>query len=115
MATHDSPFTACDTSSDDVCLIAFTSGTTGVPTGCMHFHRDVLAMCDGFSAQVLGLSAIDRCIGTPPLAFTFGLGGLLAFPMPGTGPRPVHPTRRGQADRPNGPARLRGSDAAPGW
>jgi len=81
MATHDSPFTACDTASDDVCLIAFTSGTTGVPKGCMHFHRDVLAMCDGFSSQVLGLSAIDRCIGTPPLAFTFGLGGLLAFPL----------------------------------
>ncbi|MCE9602870.1 MAG: AMP-binding protein [Gemmatimonadetes bacterium] len=81
MRAHSAPFPACDTSSDDVCLIAFTSGTTGVPKGCMQFHRDVIAMCDGFSAQVLGLSAIDRCIGTPPLAFTFGLGGLLAFPL----------------------------------
>ena len=81
MRAHREPFTACDTASDDVCLIAFTSGTTGVPKGCMHFHRDVMAMCDGFSAQVLGLSAIDRCIGTPPLAFTFGLGGLLTFPL----------------------------------
>ena len=81
MRAHAVPFTACDTSSDDVCLIAFTSGTTGVPKGCMHFHRDLMAMSDGFSAQVLGLSADDRCIGTPPLAFTFGLGGLLTFPL----------------------------------
>lgn len=75
------PFVPVTTASDDVCLIAFTSGTTGVPKGCMHFHRDVMAMCDGFSAQVLRPTADDRCIGTPPLAFTFGLGGLLCFPM----------------------------------
>ena len=75
------PFENVDTSSDDVCLIAFTSGTTGVPKGCMHFHRDVMIMCDGFSAQTLKLSASDRCIGTPPLAFTFGLGALLVFSM----------------------------------
>lgn len=81
MARHRDPFTAVETSSDDVCLIAFTSGTTGVPKGCMHFHRDVMAMCDGFSAQTLKLSSTDRCIGTPPLAFTFGLGALLAFPL----------------------------------
>jgi 2-aminobenzoate-CoA ligase len=81
IARHASPFIACDTASDDVALIAFTSGTTGVPKGCMHFHRDVLAMCTGFAQQVLGITASDRCIGTPPLAFTFGLGGLLCFPM----------------------------------
>ncbi|MEY2733936.1 MAG: hypothetical protein RL340_995 [Gemmatimonadota bacterium] len=85
MARHRRPFTACDTASDDVCLIAFTSGTTGVPKGCMHFHRDVMAMCDGFSAQVLRLTADDRCIGTPPFAFTFGLGGLLCFPLAARG------------------------------
>ncbi len=85
VARHRSPrpmaFQAVATAADDVCLIAFTSGTTGVPKGCMHFHRDVMAMCDGFSAQVLGLRADDRCLGTPPLAFTFGLGGLLCFPL----------------------------------
>ena len=75
------PFTACPTASDDVCLIAFTSGTTGEPKGCLHFHRDVMAMCDGFAAQVVRATAMDRCIGTPPLAFTFGLGGMLCFPM----------------------------------
>ncbi|MBI3791162.1 MAG: AMP-binding protein [Gemmatimonadetes bacterium] len=75
------PFPACPTASDDVCLIAFTSGTTGVPKGCMHFHRDVMAMCDGFAAQVLRAGPDDRCIGTPPFAFTFGLGGLLCFPL----------------------------------
>ena len=80
-AERAAPFEAVATSSDDVCLIAFTSGTTGVPKGCMHFHRDVLAMSDGFASQVLGLRADDRCIGTPPLAFTFGLGGLLTFPL----------------------------------
>ena len=81
MEAHPDPFPAVATSSDDVALIAFTSGTTGVPKGCVGFHRDILAMCDGFAAQVLGLGAEDRCIGTPPLAFTFGLGGLLAFPL----------------------------------
>lgn len=85
MARHHGPFAACDTASDDVALIAFTSGTTGVPKGCMHFHRDVMAMCTGFAAQVLGIGPDDRCIGTPPLAFTFGLGGLLCFPMAARG------------------------------
>jgi 2-aminobenzoate-CoA ligase len=81
MAPHGDAFPAAPTSRDDVCLIAFTSGTTGVPKGCMHFHRDVMAMCDAFSRQVLGTTFTDRCIGTPPLAFTFGLGGLLCFPL----------------------------------
>jgi len=74
-------FTACDTAADDVCLIAFTSGTTGKPKGCMHFHRDVLAMCDTFSRHILRTGAEDITCGTPPLAFTFGLGGLLCFPL----------------------------------
>jgi 2-aminobenzoate-CoA ligase len=74
-------FTACDTAVDDVCLIAFTSGTTGKPKGCMHFHRDVLAMCDTFSRHTLRMSPDDVVCGTPPLAFTFGLGGLLCFPL----------------------------------
>lgn len=81
MARHTVPFAAAATSSDDVALIAFTSGTTGIPKGCMHFHRDVMAMCRGFADQVLGITADDRCIGTPPIAFTFGLGGLVCFPM----------------------------------
>jgi 2-aminobenzoate-CoA ligase len=81
MATKSAPFTACDTAADDIALIAFTSGTTGEPKGCIHFHRDVLAMCDGFAAQCVEATAGDRFIGTPPLAFTFGLGGLLAFPL----------------------------------
>lgn len=74
-------FAACDTAADDVCLIAFTSGTTGAPKGCMHFHRDVLAMCDLFPRHVLKPTSTDVFCGTPPLAFTFGLGGLLCFPM----------------------------------
>jgi 2-aminobenzoate-CoA ligase len=74
-------FDACDTAVDDVCLIAFTSGTTGKPKGCMHFHRDVLAMCDTFGRHLLGLTPDDIVCGTPPLAFTFGLGGLLCFPL----------------------------------
>src|SRR5690606_5828002 len=74
-------FTPCDTAVDDVCLIAFTSGTTGKPKGCMHFHRDVLAMCDTFSKHVLRMTPDEVVCGTPPLAFTFGLGGLLCFPL----------------------------------
>lgn len=80
-ATKLTPFTACDTAADDVCLIAFTSGTTGAPKGCMHFHRDVLAMCDLFPRHILKPTFTDVFCGTPPLAFTFGLGGLLCFPM----------------------------------
>jgi 2-aminobenzoate-CoA ligase len=74
-------FTACDTASDDVCLIAFTSGTTGEPKGTMHFHRDLLATCDTYGRYVLCASRDDRFIGSPPLAFTFGLGGLVLFPL----------------------------------
>jgi 2-aminobenzoate-CoA ligase len=74
-------FTACDTAADDVCLIAFTSGTTGEPKGTMHFHRDLLAICDSYGKYVLQADREDRFIGSPPLAFTFGLGGLVLFPM----------------------------------
>jgi len=74
-------FSPCDTASDDVCLIAFTSGTTGEPKGTMHFHRDMLAICDSYARHVLRAGADDRFIGSPPLAFTFGLGGLALFPL----------------------------------
>jgi 2-aminobenzoate-CoA ligase len=74
-------FTACDTAGDDVCLIAFTSGTTGEPKGTMHFHRDMLATCDSYGRHVLRAEATDRFMGSPPLAFTFGLGGLVLFPL----------------------------------
>src|SRR5262249_10068258 len=69
------------TSADDVALIAFTSGTTGRPEGCMHFHRDVLAIADTFSAHVLRPVPEDVFTGSPPLGFTFGLGGLVVFPL----------------------------------
>ncbi|MGW0190107.1 AMP-binding protein [Streptomyces sp. NPDC003362] len=75
------PYPAVDTAADDVALIAFTSGTTGHPKGCMHFHRDVLAVADTFSRHVLRPHADDVFAGSPPLGFTFGLGGLVVFPL----------------------------------
>jgi 2-aminobenzoate-CoA ligase len=74
-------FAACDTAADDVCLIGFTSGTTGEPKGTVHFHRDMLATCDTYGRHVLRAGAADRFIGSPPIAFTFGLGGLVLFPL----------------------------------
>ncbi|MFN4115067.1 MAG: AMP-binding protein, partial [Inhella sp.] len=81
MAAHDGPFTALDTAATDCCILAFTSGTTGVPKATMHHHRDVLAICRCWPPHVLRANADDVFIGSPPLAFTFGLGGLALFPM----------------------------------
>ena len=74
-------FTNVDTASDDTCIFGFTSGTTGVPKATMHFHRDVMAICYCWPPHVLRPTADDVFIGSPPLAFTFGLGGLVLFPM----------------------------------
>ncbi|MFW6077186.1 MAG: benzoate-CoA ligase family protein [Hyphomicrobiales bacterium] len=74
-------FAAVDTAAEDVCLIGFTSGTTGRPKGTMHFHRDLLATCDTYGRHVLQPRGDDLFIGSPPIAFTFGLGGLVLFPM----------------------------------
>ncbi len=76
-----SGFRACDTAADDVCLIAFTSGTTGRSKGTMHFHRDLLAICDTTPRHVIRPDADDTFIGSPPFAFTFGLGVQLLFPL----------------------------------
>lgn len=74
-------FEPVDTAADDVAIIAFTSGTTGPPKGCVHFHRDLLASCDTFAREVLDPRASDVFSGTPPIAFTFGLGASLLFPL----------------------------------
>src|SRR6185295_3184419 len=74
-------FNNVPTAAEDVALVAFTSGTTGKPKGTLHFHRDVVAMCDAFPRSILRTQKDDIVCGTPPLAFTFGLGGVLCFPM----------------------------------
>ena len=81
MADKPAGWDNVDTAAEDVALIAFTSGTTGQPKGAMHFHRDVLATCDTYSRYVLRPEASDVFCATPPLAFTYGLGALLMFPM----------------------------------
>ncbi|GCD99338.1 AMP-binding protein [Embleya hyalina] len=80
-ATKSAGFEAVDTAADDVALIAFTSGTTGRPKATMHFHRDVPANSDTFSRHILKPTPDDLFAGTPPLGFTFGLGGLVVFPL----------------------------------
>ena len=74
-------FEAVHTGRDDVALLGFTSGTTGIPKATMHFHRDLLAIADGYAREVLGVTPDDVFVGSPPLAFTFGLGGLAIFPL----------------------------------
>ena len=74
-------FEAVPTGRDDVALLGFTSGTTGEPKATMHFHRDLLMIADGYAREVLGVTPDDVFVGSPPLAFTFGLGGLAIFPL----------------------------------
>jgi len=74
-------FEAVKTGRDDVALLGFTSGTTGEPKATMHFHRDLLIIADGYAREVLNVTPDDIFVGSPPLAFTFGLGGLAIFPL----------------------------------
>ncbi len=74
-------YDAVQTGRDDVALLGFTSGTTGVPKATMHFHRDLLIIADGYAKEVLEVTPEDIFVGSPPLAFTFGLGGLAIFPL----------------------------------
>jgi 2-aminobenzoate-CoA ligase len=80
-ARQPADFTACPTAADDIALLAFTSGTTGKPKAVVHTHRDVLAACEAWPRHVLRATPDDIVMGSPPLAFTFGLGGMLIFPM----------------------------------
>jgi 2-aminobenzoate-CoA ligase len=81
MRSKPAEFTACDTAAEDIAIIAFTSGTTGQGKGTMHSHRDILAITDCFPRYVLRPTANDVFCGSPPLAFTYALGGLLLFPL----------------------------------
>ena len=74
-------YEAVDTAQDDVALLGFTSGTTGTPKATMHFHRDLLIIADGYAREILRVVPDDVFVGSPPLAFTFGLGGLAIFPL----------------------------------
>jgi 2-aminobenzoate-CoA ligase len=80
-ARKDGNFAPCPTSAGDIAMMAFTSGTTGKPKAAVHTHRDVLAACECWPRHVLRATPDDIVVGSPPLAFTFGLGGMLVFPM----------------------------------
>ncbi|MFB9953116.1 AMP-binding protein [Rhizobium puerariae] len=82
-AALDKPvrYDAVKTGRDDVALLGFTSGSTGIPKATMHFHRDILIIADAYAREVLGVTPEDIFVGSPPLAFTFGLGGLAVFPL----------------------------------
>jgi len=75
------PLPAADTGRDDPCMIAFTSGTTGVPKGCVQYHRDVLAPCDTFAKHLVGPRPGNVFLTSAPMAFTFGLGITPMFPL----------------------------------
>ncbi len=81
MAQASPHFDAVETAATDTCLLGFTSGTTGVPKATMHFHRDVMAICACWPQSILRAHADDVFVGSPPIAFTFGLGGQVLFPM----------------------------------
>ena len=80
-AQKEGGFAACPTDADDIAMMAFTSGTTGKPKAAVHTHRDVIAACEAWPRHVLCATPDDIVVGSPPLAFTFGLGGMLVFPM----------------------------------
>jgi 2-aminobenzoate-CoA ligase len=79
--SKDVTFNAVKTGRDDVALLGFTSGTTGEPKATMHFHRDLLIIADSYAKEILSVTPDDIFVGSPPLAFTFGLGGLAIFPL----------------------------------
>jgi len=79
--SKDVTFNAVKTGRDDVALLGFTSGTTGEPKATMHFHRDLLVIADSYAKEILAVTPNDIFVGSPPLAFTFGLGGLAIFPL----------------------------------
>lgn len=81
VTARDGHFTTCNTAADDIAMMAFTSGTTGTPKAAVHTHHDVLAACEAWPRHVLKAVPEDIVMGSPPLAFTFGLGGMLIFPM----------------------------------
>jgi 2-aminobenzoate-CoA ligase len=81
MGSKSEAFDNIETAAEDVAIVAFTSGTTGTPKAAMHYHRDMLAICDTYANRVLHPRRDDLFCGSPPLAFTFGLGGLLLFPL----------------------------------
>ena len=80
-AQKEAGFAPCPTAADDIAMMAFTSGTTGKPKAAVHTHRDVMAACEAWPRHVLRATPDDIVVGSPPLAFTFGLGGLLVFPL----------------------------------
>ena len=65
---------------DDFCSLHYSSGTTGMPKGVMHSHKDYPLIAQLSGVNLFGLTENDRTFSVAKLFFVYGIGGNLIFP-----------------------------------